>query len=107
MKELTRNERLALMKVFKNLCKCDLFIGKYDAKNGNPNFMYGIATVMENLAYLISENVGQTFHTTFTNNLIISEKKANKKFNEETYRVEQDGSEGSRNSDFGNADGWY
>lgn len=125
MKELTKNERMALMKVFKNLCKCDLFIGKYDAKNGNPNFMYGIATVMENLAYLISENVGQTYHTTFTNNLIKSENKVkksrftlnkedsvadarNKKFWNEYYdRIEQDGSEGSRNSDFGNADGWY
>lgn len=79
MKELTKKERLALMKVFKILCKNNLFIGKYDAKNGNPHFMYGVATVMENLAYLISENVGRTYHTTFTNNLIKSEEKVKKK----------------------------
>lgn len=79
MEKLTKKERLALMKVFKNLCEIDLFVGKYDAKNGNPHFMYGVATVMENLAYLISENVGETFHNTFINNLIKSEEKIKKK----------------------------
>ena len=28
----------------------EMFVGKYDAKNGKPEFMYGIFTVMEWIA---------------------------------------------------------
>lgn len=97
MEKLTRVERLALMKIFKNLCKCGMFVGKYDATNGNENFMFGISTVMETLAYLISDKVGETFSKAFTNNMIASEDKARSR---KTERIEQDGSEGSRSLDY-------
>ena len=32
-----------------------LFLGRFDAKNGNPEFMYGIITLMEFIAYESSE----------------------------------------------------
>ena len=32
-----------------------LFTGNFDSKNGNKNFMYGICTVMEFIAYNASE----------------------------------------------------
>ena len=53
---------------------CSLFLGKYDAKNGSPHFMDGIATVMEFIAYKISEEQGDEFSNSFVDNLIISEK---------------------------------
>lgn len=38
--------------VYEDLTKDDwLFTGKYDAENGNKHFMYGIASVMEEIAY--------------------------------------------------------
>lgn len=53
--ELTDNEREILKKIVENMRKCDLFAGKFDAKNGNVHFMYGIETVMEYLTLLISD----------------------------------------------------
>ena len=32
-----------------------LFLGKFDAKNGKPEFMYGISTLMDFIAYESSE----------------------------------------------------
>ncbi len=32
-----------------------LFLGRFDAKNGKPEFMYGIITLMEFIAYESSE----------------------------------------------------
>ena len=32
-----------------------LFLGTFDAKNGKPEFMYGISTLMEFIAYESSE----------------------------------------------------
>ncbi len=76
MRELTKIEKRALGKAFMNLCECGLFVGKYDAKNGNEHFMYGVNTVMESLAYMISEKVGDTYNETFFKNLVNSRKKA-------------------------------
>ena len=55
---------------------CGLMIGEYDAKNGSPQFMYGISTVMEYIAYKVSEEEGNNFSELFTKNLIKSEEKA-------------------------------
>ena len=54
---------------------CDLLVGKYDAKNGNEKFMYGISTVMEFIAYRVSEADGDAFSDLFVKNMIKSEKK--------------------------------
>ena len=37
----------AYQMVFNDLCKCRMFLGFYDAFNGNEQFMDGIETAME------------------------------------------------------------
>ena len=61
--------------VFDDLTNCGLFCGKYDARYGSEEFMYGIESVMEVIAYKVSEEVGNTFSDMFTNNIIASEEK--------------------------------
>lgn len=55
-----------------------LFLGKFDAKNGNPNFMYGISTVMEFIAYECSEADYDDFQTIWDTNFQQSIKNARK-----------------------------
>lgn len=76
MRELTKHEKATLKNIFKELKKCDLFIGKYDAKHGDENFMYGVSAVMESLAYMISEKYGNDFSQDFVKNMLTSEEKA-------------------------------
>lgn len=61
--------------VLDELKKCELFTGKYDARNGDEHFMNGIATVMESIAYHAGDDVGDAFSDLFTKNLIESEEK--------------------------------
>lgn len=55
---------------------CGMFIGKYDAINGSQEFMHGIATVMEYIAYNICDEQGDDFTDFFTKNMVKSEKKS-------------------------------
>ena len=66
--ELTDNEREVLKKIIEEMRKCGLFAGKFDAKNGNVNFMYGIETVMEYLTMLISDKYHDEYEKEFINN---------------------------------------
>ena len=66
--ELTDNERAILKKIVENMRECGLFVGRFDAKNGNLNFMYGIKTVMEYLTSLISEEYCDEYQKEFINN---------------------------------------
>ena len=66
--ELTDNEREVLKKIVENMRECGLFAGKFDAKNGDINFMYGIETVMEYLTSLISEKYCDEYQKEFINN---------------------------------------
>lgn len=66
--ELPDNEREVLKKIIENMRKCGLFVGKFDAKNGNIGFMYGIETVMEYLTSLISEEYCDEYQKEFINN---------------------------------------
>ena len=61
--------------LIEEMSKCGLFIGKYDARNGNENFMHGINTVMEYLAYEVSREYGDNFSDMFIKNMIDSENK--------------------------------
>lgn len=54
---------------------CDLLVGKYDAKNGNEKYMFGIAMVMEWIAYRVSDTDGDNFSDLFLKNLIDSQNK--------------------------------
>ena len=74
--EYTIQERETIKKLVGDMKGCGLFIGRYDAKNGSSVFMHGISTVMEYLAYTVSEEYGNNFSDEFVNNLIKSEKSA-------------------------------
>jgi hypothetical protein len=70
---MTREE--IIKDLIEEMSKCGLFIGKYDARNGNENFMHGINTVMEYLAYEVSREYGDNFSDMFLKNMIDSENK--------------------------------
>jgi len=70
---MTREE--IIKDLIEEMSKCGLFIGKYDARNGNENFMHGINTVMEYLAYEVSREYGDNFSDMFIKNMIDSENK--------------------------------
>jgi hypothetical protein len=57
---------------------CDMFIGKHDASHGDFHFMYGIGTIMEFIAYKVSEADGDAFSDLFIKNMIESEKMLDK-----------------------------
>ena len=64
-----------IKELVEEMSRCGLFIGKYDAKNGNKNFIYGIQTVMEYLSYKVSDEYGDNFSNIFLKNMIDSESK--------------------------------
>lgn len=68
-------EKEMIKNLLTEMSECPLFIGKYDAKNGNEDFMYGIQTVMEFLAFSISDEFGEKFSKKFTHNMVDSKKK--------------------------------
>ena len=74
--ELTREEKQTIQKIIEQMCECGLFCGRYDAKNGDKAFMYGISTVMEYLAYLVSEEFGEQIDSEFLENMKKSEESA-------------------------------
>ena len=55
---------------------CEMFIGNYDAKNGSEQFMHGIGTVIEYIAYNVSDEDGYAIENLFIKNMIASEQKA-------------------------------
>lgn len=61
--------------VLNELMNYNLFTGKYDARNGNEHFMYGVAAVMECIAYHAGNDVGDAFSDLFTKNLAESQDK--------------------------------
>ena len=64
--------------VFQGLQKCSMFTGLYDAKNGSSIFMNGISTVMELIAYGVSEEAGDAFTDLFIKNMVKCEEEAQK-----------------------------
>lgn len=65
-----KETRKAYQIVLENLKQTPLFCGKYDALNGNINFMYGIRTVMEIIAFNAGEF--ENFESKFSENLLDS-----------------------------------
>ena len=55
---------------------CEMLVGKYDATNGNEQYMFGVGMVMEWIAYRSSEEDYENFTDLFTRNMIESEEKA-------------------------------
>lgn len=57
-----------------------LLVGRYDAKNGNTDYMHGIATVMEFIAINVSEADCDDFENIFYNNMLESRERAEKRY---------------------------
>ena len=75
MADTTREAyRIVLNDILNN--GCGMFLGNYDAKNGSAEFMHGISTVMEHIAYSICDEQGDDFSNLFIKNMIASEQKA-------------------------------
>lgn len=67
----------SVAKLFNKMRECKLFNGVYDARGkDSEDYMYGIISVMEYIAYSISDECGDEFSTTFINNMLESERKA-------------------------------
>ena len=41
------NKKEAYLTVYEDLIKCPLYVGIYDATNGNEHFIYGISSIMD------------------------------------------------------------
>lgn len=67
------DKSMAYKIVLKDLMEVDMFCGKYDAKNGNQSFMYGVSTVMENIAGHVSDECADEFSEIFFQNMTKSE----------------------------------
>lgn len=55
---------------------CEMLVGKYDATNGNEQYMFGVGMVMEWIAYKVSDEDGYAFEDLFIKNMVTSEQKA-------------------------------
>ena len=71
---MTKKEAFEI--VLNELKEVPLFVGQYDAKNGNEHYMHGISTVMEFIAYSISDEVGEQFDNEFGKNFLKSHERA-------------------------------
>lgn len=69
------DKKVAFEIVLQELTKCNLFCGKYDAKNGNDSFMNGVYGVMEAIAGRVNDETYEAFSDMFFNNLIASKEK--------------------------------
>ena len=65
--------------VLDDMSQVMMFTGIYDAEHGSDKFMSGISTVMEWIAYNVSDEVGIKFSDAFLTNRINSELRANAK----------------------------
>lgn len=55
--------------VYNDMVKCGgLFVGRFDAKNGNKDFMYGIGTTMEFIALNVDEQTYDEFEKLWSEN---------------------------------------
>lgn len=68
-------KRLAYKIVFNDLSKLSMYSGRYDAKNGNVHFQYGMWTVLEHIAYNAGADVG-AFNSSFSQNMLESEERS-------------------------------
>lgn len=73
-------ERAVLTEAYKmvlnDMCRCNIFTGTYDAKNGNKHFIHGVETVMEYVASKAGDEEYAEFEEMFLNNIVESEIKA-------------------------------
>lgn len=73
MRKLTNHEKLTLVNILDDLVNCETYVGKYDAKFGSQEFMYGIENVLETLFGLVDRELAYEFSKIFFENMIASE----------------------------------
>lgn len=79
MLNLNENEKQTMRKVIETIIQRDgLFAGNYDAENGNSDFMYGISSLLEYLAYSVDADLGNEVEDIFAENMLKSEKSLDK-----------------------------
>lgn len=64
------SKREAFCIVFDELVQISTFRGIYDARNGSKEFMHGVASVMECIAYNIDADMATAFSASFLNNML-------------------------------------
>ena len=76
--EITTELRDAYKMVLEDMMnsECGLLVGKYDARNGGKQFMFGVSTVMEWIACRVSDDTLDEFENLFLKNMLESERKA-------------------------------
>lgn len=73
MRKLTNHEKLTLVNILDDLMNCEMYTGKYDAKFGNQEFMFGIENVLETLFGLVNNELAYEFSKIFFENMVASE----------------------------------
>ena len=69
---MTKQE--AYLLVYKDLMQNPMFRGCYDARNGNEDYMYGISTVMESIAWRAGgDELIDEYNTHWNENITSSE----------------------------------
>lgn len=63
---------MTVKELFDKMSECNLFMGIYDGEHGSEEFMHGVGTVMEYIAYHVSEETLENFSEKFTKNLVKS-----------------------------------
>ena len=79
MIKLINEEKATLVKVAFDMCHNPMTVGIYDARNGNKDFMLGIAATMEFLLEYISDNnidFVDLYSDKFVENMTKSEERA-------------------------------
>lgn len=67
---LTDEQKAVVKEVFEEMIfDIEMFRGRYDAKNGDEHFMFGISTPLTYLAYTIDEEYGKNFDAMFMKNM--------------------------------------
>lgn len=76
---LTNEQKAVVKEVFEQMIfDIEMFRGRYDAKNGDEHFVFGISTPLTYLAYAIDEEYGERFDAMFMKNMTKSIEEANK-----------------------------
>ena len=65
--------------VYEELKKVPMFMGKFDAINGNENFMFGVCAVMEYITSQVNEPTYEEFSIAWVTNIFQSYDNAKQK----------------------------
>ena len=79
MIKLTKEEQATVAKVAFDMCQNPIVIGIYDARNGNEDFMCGVASAIEHLlTYISDSNIDfvDLYSDKFVENMIKSKERA-------------------------------